>query len=512
MSDTDTFFADETDWSALKRRTVSGSLYTGLGQAGRVLVNFATQIILTRLLVPEQFGLVAMVLPIVGLIELFGNLGLASAVIQRDRLSRADLNALYWLGLAASLMLAAVLVLVSPLLALMYGEPRVMPIAIALAALLPMAATAGHSSALMARQMKFAALASIDILAAVGALAAVIVAARLHAGYWAIIAGQIMGTGTRAIFDLYFSGWRPSRPRWTTTAWSMLRFGGQVSLFNIINYLSGSIDNVLVGILMGSGPLGLFDRSFALVVRPLASITAPVGKVAVPLLARATGNDVRYRTAFMALAQALLVLVTPGLIVASLLSRDVVLMLLGANWLGITPMFAAISVSAMFLPFSSSSYWIFISQERAGEQVRVAVVSSSILIASMLIGLPWGTVGVAVANAIVSPAVHGVYAWQAGRTGPVRRGDFIRLSLPVAAGMIIGGAFVQLVAARLAEPHWIRLAAGFVAAYAGMSLGISLFADGRGLLCQGVSVIAGQAAGLRRRTRPAEPFENGPAN
>lgn len=481
-SDLETLFTDQADWSVMKRRTLSGSIYTGLSQAVRIVLNLGTQILLTRLLLPEQFGLVAMVLPVVAFIELFGNLGLANAVIQRDRLSHADFNALYWLGLLASAVLAATMMLASPLIAAMYGEPRVAPIAVVLALLLPLSAVAGHAAALMARQMRFAALAVVDVLAAVGMLIAVAVAAWLNAGYWAVVAGQIASTGTRAAFDLLLSGWRPSRPGWTANASSMLRFGGQISLFNVINYLSGYIDNILVGIFMGPGPLGLFDRSFALVLRPLASITSPISKVAVPLLSRAHGDDARYRNAFVTLALSLLLLATPGLVAASVLSRDVVLFLMGAHWIGVVPMFSAISVAAMFVPISGSSYWIFASQDRAGEQVRVALISSGAIIGSMLVALPWGATGISIAYAVVAPFVHGIYAWQAGRTGPVRRRDFVRMSLPVIAGALCGWLLVALFATLSVREHWLRLAGGLVAAYLGMAIGILPFGEGRRML------------------------------
>lgn len=498
VNDSDTFFTDQSDWLALKKRTVSGSLYTGIGQFVRVILNLATQILLTRLLLPEQFGVVAMVLPIVAFIELFGTMGLANAVIQRDRISHADLNALYWFGMLVSMVLAAVLILSAPLIAFLYGEPRVTPIAIVLSALLPLSAIAGHASALMARQMKFASLAVVDVISSVGVLVAVGVSALLDAGYWAVVAGQIVGTGTRAFFDLLLSGWRPSRPRWSKKAGSMLRFGGQLSLFNIINYLSGYIDNILVGVLMGPGPLGLFDRSFALVLRPLASITYPISKVAVPLLSRAHGDDIRYRGSFMALAQSMMLLVTPGLVAASVLAQDVVLALLGPHWAGVTPMFSAISVAAMFVPISASSYWIFTSQDRVSEQVRIAIFSSGLVIASMLVALPWGVTAISISYAVVAPFVHGIYAWQAGCKGPVGRGDFVRMTVPIAAGAVCGAVLVALFARLPLDNHWLRLFFGLVIAYAGMVIGFGIFGNGRRVLHLGATLFIDRIRTMRR--------------
>ena len=162
--------------------------------------------------------------------------------------------------------------------------------------------------------------------------------------------------------------------------------------------------------------------------------------------------------------QALLLVGTPILIISALFSREIIQLLLGTKWLGVVPMFSAISVAAMFTPFSGSSYWLFASQDRAGEQLKVALFSSGMVILAMVAGLRWGAVGIAVAYAIFAPLVHCSYSWAAGRVGPVSRADIMRATVPVALS-----SGVATVAVLIGTPHCcstgVRLIASTALAY-----------------------------------------------
>ena len=237
MTDAQDYFSPQGDVADLRKRTIRGSLVTGLGQIARVVISFVSQIVLGHLLLPSQFGLVAMVGPITALLELLKDLGLSQAIISRENITRESVNSLYWIGLSASAAAALALAALSPLVALLYRQPAVAPVMVALAFQMPIAALAGHASALMARKMRFAAIAVIDVGGALITLLAAAVSAVAGLGYWSLVVGTTAGALFRAAFDLLFSGWRPGPPGWSRGAASMLKFGGQMTGFSIISLL-----------------------------------------------------------------------------------------------------------------------------------------------------------------------------------------------------------------------------------------------------------------------------------
>lgn len=483
----DTIVADplglvvDIDPDSFRKRAVMGTLYTGLAQAIRIPLTFAMQIILGRILLPEQFGIVAMATPVIVLIEIFTNLGLAQAVVQREKITRADLTSIYWVSLAGASLMLMLVVLLSPLIAAVYGQPSVRGIVIVLALQMPIAAIAGHASALMARQMRFAAIAIVDVSGTAVTFATAIASALWGAGSWSIVIGTVAGTLTRAILDRQLSGFRPGRPTWSPAAGDMLAFGGRLQLVSLLNYVSNYSNTVVIGVLMGARTLGLFDRSFALVLRPIASVTLPVTRVAVPLLARVRDDHNRYAAAFSALLQGVVLIAMPGLITASMLARDVVMMLVGANWIAMVPMFSAISIAAIFQAFSGASSWLFESQNRAGEQITVAWWSGVLMILSLICGLPFGAVGVAISYAIFAPLFHGLYLWVATRTGPVTRAIAGRAIYPlmIAAAGAVAGAFLI---GHFVSGLYARVILGGISAYAMAGFALMAFPEGRRIM------------------------------
>jgi PST family polysaccharide transporter len=480
----DTIVADplglviDPDPESFRKRAVVGTIYTGIAQALRIPLTFAMQIILGRILLPEQFGIVAMATPVIVLIEIFTNLGLAQAVVQREKITQSDLTAIYWVSLAGATLMLLVVVVLSPLIAVMYGQPSVREIVIVLALQMPIAAIAGHASALMARQMRFGVIAIVDVTGTIVIFVVAIGSAVWGAGSWSIVIGTVAGTLTRAILDRQLSGFRPGRPTWSPAAGEMLAFGGKLQAVSLLNYVSNYSNIVVIGVLMGARTLGLFDRSFALVLRPIASVTLPITRVAVPLLSRVRSDPARYGAAFSTLLQGVVLIAMPGLITASVLARDIVLMLVGSNWIAMVPMFSAIAIAAIFQAFSGASSWLFESQNRAGEQIAVAWWSGVLMVVSLVCGLPFGAVGVAISYAIFSPLFHGIYLWVATRTGPVTRAMAARMIYPLliaAAGASLGTLFVD----RFVEGRYIRVVAGGLAAYASALCVLMTFPAGR---------------------------------
>ncbi len=473
------YFVDEVDTRALSGKAVSGAVYTAVAQVARIVMSITSQIVLSRLLFPAQFGIVAMVAPVLAIVSLFNDLGLSQAVIQKERITQDDLSALYWLGLGTSTACALLLIAISPLIAMAYHQRVVGPVCIALACQIPIAALAGHASALMARKMRFGAIAAVEITAQAMGLTTSIVSARAGAGYWALVLGQFAVTLTQAVGDRYLSHWRPSRFKRSANALSMLKFGANLTGFNALSLFSTYSDNVLVGILKGPGALGLFDKAFSLVLRPVGSITAPISRVATPLLARVVSQPSTYRKAFIGMLQGVILLGSPGLIVGALRSQEIVTTVLGKPWAGAGPIMAWISVAALFTSLSGSSYWIFTSQNRPNEQLQCGFISSGLILVSMLAGLPWGPVGIARSYAVFAPFVHGCFIWKATRVGPVRRQDIFRGIYPSVFAILLAAAAVVLTTGKLSKSPLLDLLMAIALSYGITALGISILPEGR---------------------------------
>ena len=422
----------------LAARSVRGGAVTLAAQALRFGIQIGSTMILARLLVPGDFGLIGMAVAVTGFISLFRDLGLSQATVQREHITHADVNALFWVNVAVSSLLALLTIGMAPLLAWFYGDSRVAGITMAMAGGFILGGIAVQHQALMDRQMRFASRGVVDVVSlAVGAVAGVS-AAILGAGYWSLVVQSLAMSLSSAVGFWILSRWRPGRPAWSASARSMLHFGGNLTGFQVVNYLGRNVDNLLIGRVWGAGPLGLYTRAYQLLMLPIRQINAPLAAVAMPALGRLRNEPDRYRAVYLRVLEKIALITMPGVMLLIATSDWVIRLVLGPGWEGAAAVFTWLGVTALIQPAANTTGWLFVSQERGRDLFRWGFIGMAISVAAIVVGLPWGPVGVAVAYAtsdilIKTPLLF----WFVGRSGPVRTVDLYRaLRTPALAAAV----------------------------------------------------------------------------
>ncbi len=205
-------FAAPHDRSTLKRASVHGVAVTFLSQGFRFVLQFGAQIVLAHWLRPGEFGLIAMVAPVLSLVQVFNDLGLTQATIQRADIAHRELSTLFWINFGASACLAASMAAAAPLVAWFYHEPRLTLITAACGSLLLLSGAAAQQIALMNRRMRYTRLAIIDVACAFMAFVVGLGAAWLGCGYWSLVLMQAANSATILGLAWLLSDWRPSLP------------------------------------------------------------------------------------------------------------------------------------------------------------------------------------------------------------------------------------------------------------------------------------------------------------
>lgn len=408
-------------------------------------------VILARLLTPRDYGLIGMVTVVTGFLAMFKDIGLSQATVQRAELSHEQTSNLFWINVAVSAAIMLVTVAIAPAIARFYGEPRLGLVTIALSTGFLLGGLNVQHQALLRRQMRFAALAVADVLSIIAGVTTAIVLAWRGASYWALVGQQLAAAATSTAAAWVLCRWRPTLPSRRTTVRDMLAFGGHVTGFNVLNYFARNGDNLLIGRVWGAGALGLYDKAYQLLLFPLSQINYPVGAVAVPALSRLVDEPERYRAAFLRTLEKI-VMITMPLVMYLLVTSDwVVLVVLGPRWAGASRIFLWLAIAGFTQPVGNTTGWLFVSQDRTRAMFRWGLIGSATAIVSILIGLPWGAVGVAMSYALVGVLVRTpLNLWFVGRAGPVRAMDFYRTVAPFALAALCEG--LAVLAYRRAAP------------------------------------------------------------
>jgi PST family polysaccharide transporter len=455
---------DRSEW---RRRSVHGAAASMVSQGIRLVVQTGTQVMLARLLTPSAFGLVAMAAPVIGFAQLFGRLGLLEAVVQRPKISQAELSGLFWINVGAGAVLAALLFAASPLVAWVYAEPRTATITQCLGGLLIVGGFSALPMALMNRRLRFVSLAAIDVGSAVVTAAVGIGAALAGWGYWSLVWMQIANAFVTLTMSWWFAGWRPSWPRRVAGIASLLRFGSQVTASSLVLSLSYTLDDVLVGMAWGTVPLGLYDRGFRLMLRPVMQIATPFQRVAVPLLSRLQGEPDGYRAAYTRLLQAVLFATTPVILFAICMAHRLVPLVLGQRWDAAVPFFVWFGLGALLTPVNASTNWLFISQNRTHHEVRWNAIGATISLLALLSGLPWGATSAAATKVTVGALLWTPLLWRAvTREGPVRLTHLVCALYPTALAGTAVAVALSVTAPLLARQGLVGLAGALALSYA----------------------------------------------
>lgn len=387
--------------SEIKQKTIRGSMITACAQLMQTAISLASMMVLARLLGPEDFGLIAMVTFFSGFASMFVDAGLSMATVQRKEITQHQVSNLFWIATVIGTLLSLLLALASPLIGSSYGEPRLVPISIVISlTFVPSALTIQHQ-ALLRRGMYFGRLAATSIISQVISQAAAITWAYCYFGhpndYWALVIILLAGCISRMALTWMLCPWLPSRPRRMAGTRQLLNFGANLTGFNFVNYLARNTDNLLIGWYWGPATLGFYDRAYRLFLAPMRTAVGPLSGVMIPALSRLADDREAYCRSYISTLRLLLVSIIPGVLAVGVTAHWWVPLMLGPAWVPSVAILRWLAIVGVIDPFTSTGGWLYISQGKTREMLRLGLISSSSTIVAFVVGLPWGAEGVAAA-------------------------------------------------------------------------------------------------------------------
>jgi PST family polysaccharide transporter len=422
-------------------RTARGGLVTMIAHGLKFSVSIVATAILARLLTPKDYGLIGMVAVATQFVAMFKDMGLSLATIQRSEINYDQISTLFWVNVSISTAIMLVMIAAAPGVSWFFAEGRLTAITVVTAGGFLIGGLAVQHEALLRRQMRFYVLSAISFASIVVGYAVGIGMAWRGYRYWSLVFSQLALLGTNTIGVWLACRWRPGRPKQNTGVKSMLKFGGDVTGYSVINYVSRNIDNLLVGRFGGAQTLGLYNKAIQLVALPTDQINEPLFSVAIPALSRLTDTPERYREAYLRMMEKVIMLTMPVVALMLVTSDWLVQLVLGSQWSQAAPILMFMCMAGLFAPTMNTGGWLLVTQGRTRDMLHWSLINAPLAIIPIIIGLRWGPVGVAACYSIGRLLVaNPLQFWFVGRTGPVKTVDFYKLLAPfvcaVGTGML----------------------------------------------------------------------------
>lgn len=377
-----------------------GGIVTIVGQTLRVVIQAAALVVLARLLSPTDFGIVAMVLVIVGVGELVRDFGLSNATIQAPTLSKEERDNLFWLSLLFGMALASVVLAVAPLVADLYGQPQLHPVTQWLAITFVLNGISAQFRAGLTRDLRFSVTAAVDVIAPLAGLATAILMAIAGWGYWALVGQELVKALVLSVGLVMAARWWPGLPRRRTSIKKFVRYGGYLMGTQILGYASRNVDTLVIGTRFGPAMTGLYSRAYQLMALPVTQLNHPTSKVALPVLSRLNDDPERYRKFLLRGQTLLLHAVVPLFVLTGVLAEPVIRVVLGAQWDEAVPIFRVLAIGGLFEGAALATMWVFLSKGKTKAQLAFALTTRPLMIIAVLVGSNWGVIGVAAGYAL----------------------------------------------------------------------------------------------------------------
>lgn len=448
-----------------------GGAVTVIGQAVRIAIMLTGVVVLARLLTTEDYGLMAMVLAIIGVGDLLRDFGLSSAAMQARTITRRQRSNLLWINTGIGLLLSGIVVAIAPLLAAFYREPRLTGIAMALAGTFLINGFMTQYKADLARGLRYARLTGIEVAGQASGLAIAIGLALGGAGYWALVAQQIGQLVVQLVLLVALTRWIPNLYTRKEPIKPFISFGANLVGVQALSYASNNVDSVVIGATVGAGPLGLYNRAYQLLVLPLYQVNAPITRVALPVLSRLQDDPKRYREFLLTGQTIMLNAVSAILAFSAAQAHAVVLVALGDAWIETASIFQILSIAGFFTMAAYACNWVFLSLGLTHQSLRMSLITRPLMIVMIVCGGFFGIYGVAWAYAIAVALQWPVALWWLGRVSDAPVGDVFRNGartiLVYGSGAVVG--LLSTLWLEDASP-WLALAIGAAALAAWLGL------------------------------------------
>lgn len=388
----------------LRERAFSGVRWTTLSSLGRALLQISQIAILSRLLAPADFGLIALVMAIMAFLQIFSDAGISNAVIYFQHITQDQLSSLYWLNVSVSIFLALTLLASSYWVSSWYQQPALQYLLMLAAATLVFGSLGQQIRARAQKDLRFSDLAKVELIAAfVGFLVASSLA-WLGAGVYSITIGSLMAAaiGCLLAWLRLSNGWRPRARLRLAEISQFLQFGAYMIGNNLADTFNSQVDILLGGKLLGAQAMGTYSVPKELNLR-IAGLVNPIAtQVGLPVMAKARGDEALLKAIYLQTMRMTASVNFPIYVTIGLFAPEIVHLLLGQQWNDAVPVLRLFSIWALLRSTGNPVGSLLMARGRADLSFKWNMVWLLIMPPFILAGSHFGVSGMAISMAGLS--------------------------------------------------------------------------------------------------------------
>ena len=450
---------------SLKKQALSGVFWSFLQLFSTQVIGFIVSIILARLLLPAEFGLIAMLGIFISLGNTLINSGLTQSLIRTKEIDDQDFSTVFFFNLIGSIIIYGVVFITAPIIASFYNQELLTSIIRIYSITFIINAFSSIQTTRLNKKMDFKTQLKVSIPSLIIGSTVGISMALNNFGVWSLVWSAIIQSLAATIQMWYWTKWKPI---WAFN-WNKFNYhfhyGVKLMFSGILDTVFRNAYSVIIGKFFAPAQVGFFNRADSLQMLPAGTISTIITKVSFPLFASIQNDDERLKSIFKRIMQMVIFLVTPTLILMGVLAEPLFRFLFTEKWLPAVPYFQILCINGILYPIHGYNLQILNVKGRSDLFLKLEIIKKILLVVVILISFQFGIFGLLFGSVTTSLICFFINAYYSGKFINYTAWQQIKDILPIILLSILIGLIVYYfdgLLLTISENDFVRLLAGSI--------------------------------------------------
>ena len=447
---------------SLKRKAAVSLVWTFTQQFGNQIIGFVVSLILARLLLPKEFGLIGMISVVVAIGNALLDGGLTKSLIREEKCDRTDYSTVFWFNVLAAFLVYAFVFLSAPFIADFYAQPVLVDIIRVYCLTIIVTSFSAVQLARLTKKMAFKTQALIALPSAItGGVVGIWMAFNGY-GVWSLVWSSIITSVINTVLLWIYSDWIPNLSFESKKFRKHFDYGYKLTLSDLLNRIFNNIFLIVIGKYFSAAQVGFYTRAETMKQLPVLNISRALDKVTFPLLVSIQDDEIRLKRVYKKLMLMVVFVVSPVLVFLAVLAEPVFVFLFTEKWLPAVPYFQILCITGILFPLHSYNLTILNVKGRSDLFLRLEVIKKLIIVITIIIAIPFGILALLYGQVVISLLAFFINAHYTNRFISYTGGEQLKDVLPIILLAVFGGVVIFLVDYFVLEEqlYIIRIIAG----------------------------------------------------
>lgn len=375
---------------SLRKQAIAGLGWTFASQFGNQLIGFVVSMVLARILLPEEFGLIGMIAIFLAVGKTLLDAGLTQSLIRSQDLDQDDFSTVFYFNLVASILIYIAIYLTAPLIADFYDQQILINIVRLFCITFIITAFSSVQLARLTKEMDFKTQMIIALPSTIVGGIVGLTLAYMGYGVWSLVWSKLVSDFLGTIQLWIYSKWTPSLAFNIKKFKNHFNYGYKLTLSGLLDTIFNNIYLIIIGKFFSPAQVGFYTRAETMKQLPVTNISSALNKVTFPLFASIQDDDVRLKRVYKQLMQMVVFIISPVLIFLGVLAEPTFRFLFTEKWLPAVPYFQILCVTGVLYPIHAYNLNILKVKGRSDLFLKLEIIKKIIIVITIVFALQFG--------------------------------------------------------------------------------------------------------------------------